>query len=301
MTGFLDSFIAWETSSAGKTDITTVFATHKAEILEMLNVLPPLFTAIGSLYVAVSPALVKAVTVSLTALVKGFTALVSIPDVGPVIGAVALLSWKLGLLAGPFKLLNSAISSLLLTMAGKIPGIGGLFKGSSDAQFNTSVDKFALAVDKFSAGGVGGGGAGKTTEQIAKDAGSAASGAVMGDLAVVASIASKAAIIATPAAVAVALSYVTRTTPATRTNVTATPVGGQYGSAAQAAAFELALRQAATTGYAAGAQAGMLTPTEKAIVTQVQDSSNWGPWVGRPPKTSPLASLPACWRTKAIR
>lgn len=98
LTTMLDKLHEWETSTQGQTDLHDIFETHKQEVLELLQLLPPLLEDFGRIELAIMPTLTTAFTDVLRVALPFLQALTSFQPSGMAIG-VALIAAKLGLLS----------------------------------------------------------------------------------------------------------------------------------------------------------------------------------------------------------
>lgn len=105
LTVMLDKVREWEKSTEGGNQIHNLFTVHKEEVLELLEVLPPLISSFSKIYLTVAPPLVKAVTDVVNVFAK---LLNTIDQAGP------LAEWALGLtvIAGKLKVLTPLLALL---------------------------------------------------------------------------------------------------------------------------------------------------------------------------------------------
>jgi len=101
LTQMLQKLHDWETSVSGQTSMHNLFAAHKQEVIQLLQLLPPLVEVFGRMEMAIAPSLVQA----LSFLVGLFNDLIRVPFLGTII------AWGAGIaiLAGKFNLLKPAV------------------------------------------------------------------------------------------------------------------------------------------------------------------------------------------------
>lgn len=111
LTVMLDKVREWEKSTEGGNQIHNLFTVHKEEVLELLEVLPPLISSFSKIYLTVAPPLVKAVTDVVNVFAK---LLNTIDQAGP------LGEWALGLtvIAAKLKILTPLLGLLKTELKG---------------------------------------------------------------------------------------------------------------------------------------------------------------------------------------
>lgn len=97
LTTMLQKLGEWEKSVHGGQQLHTIFEVHKQEVLALLHLLPPLLSGLGSIYMTLAPAVTRAVTGILGAVVGLLNALVSLgPVARDALGALLLSSKVFG-------------------------------------------------------------------------------------------------------------------------------------------------------------------------------------------------------------
>lgn len=111
LTVMLDKVREWEKSTEGGNQIHNLFTVHKEEVLELLQVLPPLISSFSKIYLTVAPPLVEAVTDVVNVFAK---LLDTIDQAGP------LGEWALGLtvIAAKLKILTPLLAALKADLKG---------------------------------------------------------------------------------------------------------------------------------------------------------------------------------------
>lgn len=96
LTQMIDKFDAWERTTKGAKSLTRLLKQHKAEIINLLKLLPPLISAFGRIELVAEPALTKVAN----AILKVVNAILRIPGVGKIVAlgvAFAVLAKQLKL------------------------------------------------------------------------------------------------------------------------------------------------------------------------------------------------------------
>lgn len=112
LTQMLDQLHAWLTLTTTKSSLHNLFEIHKQEVLELLQLLPPLLEGLGNVYLTVAPLLTKALTLVLDGLVPVLKAITSNAWGAWFLG-IGLILTKLGLLGSVFGIIKSGISGVL--------------------------------------------------------------------------------------------------------------------------------------------------------------------------------------------
>ncbi|MCU1489036.1 MAG: hypothetical protein JWM85_441, partial [Acidimicrobiaceae bacterium] len=97
LTGMIDKFDKWERSAKGMASLTSLLSAHKAELINILKLLPPLVAAFGKIELTAGPALTTVVSL----LAKFVGLVLKIPGVGTILAfgvAFAVIASKMKLL-----------------------------------------------------------------------------------------------------------------------------------------------------------------------------------------------------------
>lgn len=130
LTNMLHKLGQWETSTRGRAALHSIFAVHKAEILQLLHLLPPLVSILGKVVLAIEPPLVQAFTAVLKVIVPVVNALASNPFGAWVLG-IALLAGRVGLLVPVLTTVDRLLGRIILGQGAKglVAGAGTGVKG----------------------------------------------------------------------------------------------------------------------------------------------------------------------------
>lgn len=133
LTVMLDKLGRWEASVAGRQSLMTIFTVHKAEVEQLLKVIPLLVSAFAPIEFTLGPALTRAFTLVAKSILDVVKAIEQIPG-GTWLVGIALLTSKIGVLgtllgkaAVAFGLLNkaTATNAVLSAAAGGAGAVGG--------------------------------------------------------------------------------------------------------------------------------------------------------------------------------
>ena len=111
LTGMLEKLHEWLNLTTTKTSLHNLFELHKQEVLELLQLLPPLLGALGHIYITVAPLLTLALTKVLDVLVPILAAITSNAWGAWLVGITLILA-KLGLLGTALGLIKGGLTGI---------------------------------------------------------------------------------------------------------------------------------------------------------------------------------------------
>lgn len=142
LTAMLQKLHDWEESSTGQSQLKTIFAVHKQEILELLQVFERLGSIYGNFYMDVAPPLVKALTAIAGAMDNILSAVESLPGGADLLGLVLVLG-KLGALGPALRAVGGALG--IISKDGG--ALGGAGRGAGGAALPAGVYAGGEAVE----------------------------------------------------------------------------------------------------------------------------------------------------------
>lgn len=125
LTNMLQLLGKWEASSAGSSELHSVFEVHKKQVLELLQLLPSLVSSFGHIYLDLAPALTGAFTTVVKEIATVLNALTKLSPLAADMVGLGLVAAKLGLLPAILKGIGSGLGTI-----GKNLGIVGAGEGA---------------------------------------------------------------------------------------------------------------------------------------------------------------------------
>jgi len=113
ITAMLQKLGEWEASVAGRAQLHDIFQTHKQEVLDLLQLLPPLLSSFGRIELVLAPALTGALTDVLQLVLPFVQVLSSFAPTAFLLGITAILA-KLGALGPIFAWMKPAFAMMVL-------------------------------------------------------------------------------------------------------------------------------------------------------------------------------------------